>query len=34
MLLSLIAGESFGQFGFILMGLLPACVTAAMLAWL
>jgi hypothetical protein len=27
-------GESIGQFGLLTLGLLPACATAAMLAWL
>ncbi len=33
-LFGLIMGGSFGQFGLIVLGLLPACVTAAMLALL
>jgi hypothetical protein len=33
-LLGLITGESFGQFGLLLLGILPACVTAALLALL
>jgi len=33
-LLSLISGDSLGQFGLLALGLLPACATAAMLALL
>jgi hypothetical protein len=33
-LLGLITGEGFGQGGIFAVGIMPACVTAAMLAWL
>jgi hypothetical protein len=33
-LLGLIIGDSFGQFGLLVLGFLPACVTGVMLALL